>query len=183
MIYECPGDTVPTDSTCITIVDNGIECVDEGVWSYGFILCNGSTTPFDIGYLTLSPTLPAGMQIDQTVFDISFSPLVPGECRDFYVTLTGDGEASEACFLLSTHSETGQWSSVACCYDEHCLELPSCGSDCATPVLFSADCLDDGGVAIEAGFSNNTGYTFGQLQMSYQESGTIVQWIRAAILP
>ena len=179
LVYECPGDTVPTDSTCITIVDNGIECVDEGVWSYGFILCNGSTTPFDIGYFTLSPTLPAGMQIDQTVFDIGFSPLVPGECRDFYVTLTGDGEASEACFLLSAHSEDpANGPSVACCYEEHCLELPPCGSDCATPVLFSADCLDDGGVAIEAGFSNNTGYTFGQIQMTYPGvSGPIVQWI------
>ena len=160
-------------------MDNGIECLDEGMWSYGFILCNGSTSPFDIGYFTLSPTLPAGMQIDQTVFDIGFSPLVPGGCRDFYVTLTGDDTTSEACFLLSAHSEDpANGPSVACCYEEHCIDLPPCGSNCATPVLFSADCLDEGGVAIEAGFSNNTGYTFGQIQMTYPgTSGPIVQWI------
>ena len=29
-----------------------------------------ATTPFDIGYFTLSAILPAGMQIDQTVFDL-----------------------------------------------------------------------------------------------------------------
>lgn len=180
LIYECPGDTVPPDSTCITIVDNGIECVDEGVWSYGFILCNGSTTPFDIGYFTLSPTLPAGMQIDQTVFDIGFSPLVPGECRDFYVTLTGDGEASEACFLLSAHdADPAVVPSAACCLEEHCFELPPCGStDCATPVLFDIQCTATGSYIVEAGFSNNTGYTFGEIQLTYPgTNGTLAQWI------
>ena len=118
------------------------------------------------------------MQIDQTVFDIGSSPLVPGECRDFYVTLTGDGEASEACFLLGPLRRPGQWSSVACCYEEHCLELPPCWLG-----LCHAGALQRGlsrrrWSAIEAGFSNNTGYTFGQIQMTYQGvSGPIVQWI------
>ena len=102
--------------------------------------------PSDIGYFTLAPTLPAGLQIDQTVFDIG-SSLYQARCRDFYVTLTGDGNA-KACFILSAHdADPCQVPSAACCLEEHCFELPPCGSttDCATPVLFDIQCTATGG--------------------------------------
>ena len=52
-------------------------------------------------------------------------------------------------------------------------------------VLFDSTFCDEDGYHLEFGVSNNTGYTFGQLQMSYQgQSGTIVQWITGmSILP
>jgi len=177
--FSCPEAVIPGDSACFTIVDNAIECLEEGIWSYSFTLCNGNSTPFDIGYFTLAPTMPAGLQIDQTIFDIGMDPLEPGECADFEVILTGAGSAAEACFLLSAHSEDpANGPAVACCYEEHCIDLPPCGPDCATPILFNAECLDAGGYAIEAGFSNHTDYTFGQIQMTYPgTSGPIVQWV------
>ena len=180
IIYTCPGDTVPPDSTCLTIVENGIECLDEGVWAYSFTLCNGNATPFDIGYFTLAATIPAGLQIDQTVFDLSASPIAPGGCQDIEVILTGDPTAQDGCFFLSAHeADPALGPSVACCYEEHCFELPPCNTppqDCATPTLLDFGCTADGGYVLEIGFSNHTGYIFGDVQFTYPgQNGTLLQ--------
>ena len=56
--------------------------------------------------------------------------------------------------------------------------MPPCDTDCATMVLFDSSNCDADGYHLEFGVSNNSSYTFGQLQMSYPgQSGTIVQWV------
>ena len=180
--FECPGDTVPSDSTCISVLNAGIECLDDGSgWDYSFTLCNGASTPFDIGYFTLAPLLPAGLSIDQTTFDLGAGAIPPGDCMDFSVTLTGGGSATTACFMVSAHAmEPALDPNGTCCFLEACVELPPCDSDCATMTLFDGSHCDADGYHLEFGVSNNTGYTFGQLQMSYPgQFGTIVQWVTA----
>ena len=184
--FECPGDTVPSDSTCITMISGDIDCLEDGSgWDYNFTLCNGSSNPYNVGYFTLSTLLPPGLSIDQTVFDLG-AGIAPGDCMDFSVTLTGNTNVSDACFMVSAHeSDPAIHPNAACCYLEHCVELPPCDSDCATMVLFDSSNCDADGYHLEFGVSNNSSYTFGQLQMSYPgQSGTIVQWVTGiSILP
>ncbi|MBL6645950.1 MAG: PKD domain-containing protein, partial [Flavobacteriales bacterium] len=184
--FECPGDTVPSDSTCITMISGDIDCLEDGSgWDYNFTLCNGSSNPYNVGYFTLSTLLPPGLSIDQTVFDLG-TGIAPGDCMDFSVTLTGNTNVSDACFMVSAHeSDPAIHPNTACCYLEHCVELPPCDSDCATMVLFDSSNCDADGYHLEFGVSNNSSYTFGQLQMSYPgQSGTIVQWVTGiSILP
>ena len=177
--FECPGDTVPSDSTCITMISGDIDCLEDGSgWDYNFTLCNGSSNPYNVGYFTLSTVLPPGLSIDQTVFDLG-AGIAPGDCMDFSVTLTGNTNVSDACFMVSAHeSDPALDPNTACCYLEHCVELPPCDTDCATMVLFDSSNCDADGYHLEFGVSNNSSYTFGQLQMSYPgQSGTIVQWV------
>lgn len=182
--FECESDT--TDSTCVSILEDFILCEDDGSLTYGFTLCNGASTPFAIGHFTLSAIVPGGVQVSQSTFDLSGTPIAPGDCGDFSVTLTGVGANPEVCFMISTHeADPATQPDTACCFLEHCVEVPPCDSDCATMVLFDSSYCDEDGYYLEFGVSNNTGYTFGQLQMSYQgQSGTIVQWVTGmSILP
>ena len=185
--FECESDTsTTTDSTCVSILEDFILCEDDGSLTYGFTLCNGASTPFDIGHFTLSAILPGGVQVSQSTFDLSGAPIAPGDCGDFSVTLTGVGANPEVCFMISTHeADPATQPDAACCFLEHCVEVPPCDSACATMVLFDSSYCDEDGYYLEFGVSNNTGYTFGQLQMSYQgQSGTIVQWVTGmSILP
>ena len=177
--FECPGDTVPSDSTCITMISGDIDCLEDGSgWDYNFTLCNGASNPYNVGYFTLSTLLPPGLSIDQTVFDLG-TGIAPGDCMDFSVTLTGNTNVSDACFMVSAHeSDPALDPNTACCYLEHCVELPPCDTDCATMVLFDSSNCDADGYHLEFGVSNNSSYTLGQLQMSYPgQSGTIVQWV------
>ena len=161
-------------------------CEDDGSLTYGFTLCNGASTPFAIGHFTLSAIVPGGVQMSQSTFDLSGTPIAPGDCGDFSVTLTGVGANPEVCFMISTHeADPATHPDAACCFLEHCVEVPPCDSECATLSLFDSSYCDEDGYHLEFGVSNNAGYTFGQLQMSYQgQSGTIVQWITGmSILP
>ncbi|MGB1072697.1 MAG: PKD domain-containing protein [Flavobacteriales bacterium] len=184
---ECPSDTTTTtDSTCVSILEDFIVCEDDGTLTYGFTLCNGASTPFDIGHFTLSAILPGGVQVNPSTFDLSGTPIAPGDCGDFSVTLTGVGSNPAVCFMISTHeADPATQPDAACCFLEHCVEVPPCDSDCATLSLFDSSFCDEDGVHLELSVSNHTGYTFGQLQMSYQgQSGTIVQWVTGmSILP
>ena len=184
---DCPSDTTPTtDSTCVSILEDFILCEDDGSLTYGFTLCNSATTPFDIGHFTLSAILPGGVQVNPSTFDLSGTPIAPGDCGNFSVTLNGVGVHPEVCFMISTHeADPTAQPDAACCYLEHCVEVPPCDSDCATLSLFDSSYCDEDGHHLEFGISNNTGYTFGQLQMSYPgQSGTIVQWVTGlSILP
>lgn len=179
MTFTCGGDTVPADSSCFTMEDHGIECLEDGSWAYSFTLCNGNATPFEIGYFTIAPLLPTGMQPDQSVFDLGGNPITPGACRDFAVTLSGNGNPGDACFMISAHAQDpASAPAVACCYLEHCIELPPCGSECVLPVLLDAQCDDAGQHVLEVGFSNQTDYVLGQVQLTYPgTSGPIIQWI------
>ena len=181
--FSCPEAIIgePEDSTCITVISGDIDCFEDGSgWDYNFTICNGSSNPYNVGYFTLSTLLPAGLNIDQTVFDIG-TGIAPGDCMDFSVALTGNITSLEACFMVSAHeSDPALDPNTACCYLEHCVELPPCDSDCATMTLFDDSHCDDDGYHLEFGVSNHTGYTFGQLQMSYPgQFGTIVQWVTA----
>lgn len=181
--FSCPDAIIgePEDSTCITVISGDIDCFEDGSgWDYNFTICNGSSNPYNVGYFTLSTLLPAGLNIDQTVFDIG-TGIAPGDCMDFSVALTGNITSLEACFMVSAHeSDPALDPNTACCYLEHCVELPPCDSDCATMTLFDDSHCDDDGYHLEFGVSNHTGYTFGQLQMSYPgQFGTIVQWVTA----
>jgi len=184
--FSCPLATIEDDSTCVSILEDFIVCEDDGSLTYGFTLCNGASTPFAIGHFTLSAILPGGVQVNPSTFDLSGTPIAPGDCGDFSVTLTGVGSNPEVCFMISTHeADPATHPDAACCFLEHCVEVPPCDSECATMVLFDSSFCDEDGYHLEFGVSNHTGYTFGQLQMSYQgQSGTIVQWITGmSILP
>ena len=184
--FECPGDTVPSDSTCVSIINRAIDCLEDGTgWNYSFTLCNGASTPFDIGYFTLSPLLPAGLSIDQTVFDLGAGAIQPGDCMDFDVTLTGDGAATTACFMVSAHAmDPATDPNGTCCFLEACVELPPCNEDCVDMSLLEAEC-DADGHHLTVGVSNLVPYEIGQIQLTYQgTSGPIVQWITGlSILP
>ena len=124
--------------------------------------------------------------MNPSTFDLSGTPIAPGDCGDFSVTLNGVGSHPEVCFMISTHeADPTVQPDAACCYLEHCVEVPPCDSDCATLSLFDSSYCDEDGHHLEFGISNNAGYTFGQLQMSYPgQSGTIVQWVTGlSILP
>ena len=62
-----PGGYRPSDSTCITMISGDIDCLEDGSgWDYNFTLCNGASTPYNVGYFTLATLLPPGLSIDQT---------------------------------------------------------------------------------------------------------------------
>lgn len=184
--FSCPLETIVDDSTCVSILEDFIVCEDDGSLTYGFTLCNGASTPFDIGHFTISAILPSGVQVNPNTFDLSGTPIAPGDCGDFSVTLTGVGAQPEVCFMLSTHeADPTSQPDAACCFLEHCVDVPPCDSECATLSLFDSSYCDEDGHHLEFSVSNNTGYTFGQLQMSYPgQSGTLVQWVTGLnILP
>ena len=184
--FDCPGDTVPSDSTCISVLDASIECLEDGSgWDYNFTLCNGGSTPFDIGYFTLAPLFPAGLSIDQTTFDLGAGAIAPGDCMDFSVTLTGAPSATEACLMVSAHAvNPAQDPTGTCCFLEVCVDLPPCDEDCVELSLLDAEC-DADGPHLTVGVSNLVPYEIGQIQLTYQgTSGPIVQWITGlSILP
>ncbi|MDG2425405.1 MAG: PKD domain-containing protein [Flavobacteriales bacterium] len=168
------------DSTCITMLNGAIECHPDGSgWDYSFTLCNGASTPFDIGYFTISTLIPAGLTIDQTIFDLGGAAIAPGDCMDFSVALSGGATSPEACFLISAHEQDPAINPQGvCCLLEHCVELPPCDNECATLNLFETSSCDDDGYHLEFGVSNHTLYTFGQAQLIYPgQFGTIVQWV------
>lgn len=127
------------------------------------------------------------MQVNPSVFDLTGSGVIaPGNCGDFSVNLTGVAASPEACFMFSVHeSDPALNPATACCYLEQCVEIPPCDSDCAILTLFDSSTCDADGYHLEFGVSNNTGYTFGQAQLSYPgQFGTIVQWVTGiGILP
>lgn len=181
--FDCDVDT----TECVSILEDQVICEEDGSLTYNFTLCNGAGTPFDIGYFTLSPMMPSGMQVNPSVFDLTGSGVIaPGNCGDFSVNLTGVAASPEACFMFSVHeSDPALNPATACCYLEQCVEIPPCDSDCAILTLFDSSTCDADGYHLEFGVSNNTGYTFGQAQLSYPgQFGTIVQWVTGiGILP
>jgi PKD repeat protein len=162
--YECETDSI---TACMHIQDELIVCEGEDL-IYTFTLCSNADNPFDIGYFTLDPTAPFGIQVDQVVFDLSASPIPPGGCETFTVMLSGQGSASEFCFFLLAHETNPNTNpTTTCCTIEHCVDIPPCGNDCAFFDPVEVVC-NNGQWVIDGAVNNISGQVVDQMVITYE---------------
>jgi PKD repeat protein len=115
---------------CVYILEDSIYCGPNGQLLYDITICNPADADFSIGYLDFVEFAPASAMFVPSELDITGSPLLPGECRDFTLTITGSGIANDSLkFKLIGHeNDPNEDPGTLCCsIDElYCTFIPGC---------------------------------------------------------
>jgi PKD repeat protein len=119
----------PVEPDCLYLQNDSIYC--KGLETiYEFTVCNPSDASFNIGYIALNPTSPAGITLSSTSFDISASPILPGSCATFSLALLGTGIAGQTfCYQIVAHEQNPNLvpNGLCCSLDAtYCIEIPNC---------------------------------------------------------
>lgn len=114
---------------CLYLAKDSIYCEGNQV-VYELEVCNPLDNAFDIGFIEIMPTSPAGIVVTPSSIDITGSPIIPGDCQKFVVTLSGTNIANqEFCFTLAAHEFDPDESPLALCCSldkTYCIDIPDC---------------------------------------------------------
>jgi uncharacterized repeat protein (TIGR01451 family)/fimbrial isopeptide formation D2 family protein len=115
---ECP--------CCLQTSNETLTCNSNGTFNYTVTLTN--LTGATVSAVTFSP--PAGVTI--TPSTLAIPPLANGASTTVTVTIGGSGAVSGAtvCFYIGLAGPA-----APACKVQHCVTLPSCQSNCATPPI------------------------------------------------
>jgi PKD repeat protein len=123
LITECP-----VEPDCIYVTQDTLICGPEQVLTLNLTVCNPLDAAFDVSYLQLLPLTPAA-GVDLPI-GLPVSPaLLPGECRDFTITLSDLPPGEDFCYDIVGHSaDPNEDPTALCCSlgEEQCLEVPDC---------------------------------------------------------
>ena len=126
---DCQLDPPPSD--CWDIIDEKIECDEDGNYIYKFKVVNNSGLIAD--HLLLYNIMPTGF----TFSDIypSFPPVLPGNTSDeICLTITPDSPVTtptSLCFNIALFGTDPNGQSYPCCFsqEKHCISLEPCCED------------------------------------------------------
>lgn len=133
----------PTED-CLFLASDTVWC-EGGQTYYSFTACNPVGSAFDVNYIVLDATSPAGLSISPSQFPASIP--ADGSCQSFTVQLLGPTGFGEIfCYHLIGHEENPAINpSTLCCSHEYCTELPGCNPCESVLVGLSSDpTIEDG---------------------------------------
>lgn len=137
----------PAEPDCAYVANDTIFCEEEEI-VYQFTLCNPADASFSVSFINLLPSSPVGIIVTPPFIDISGSPLQPGDCQTFSVTLSGAGIAGQDfCYHLIAHETNPLESdSLVCCSLDttYCIEIPFCDPCVFTDVISVTPSEEDG---------------------------------------
>jgi PKD repeat protein len=119
----------PVEPDCLYMQSDSIYC-EDGQVIYNMTLCNPNDNDFDIGFVQIVPTSPVGIIVSPTDFDLSGSPIQPGDCQNFTVILSGANIANtNFCYRLIGHEFNPiEVDTALCCSIDmvYCIPIPDC---------------------------------------------------------
>ena len=119
----------PVEPDCLYLSADSIYC-ENGEVAYELTICNPVDAAFDVGFVQVQPTGPAGIQVSPPAIDVTANPMLPGECRTFKLLLSGPGIAGQDfCFNLIAHEDDPQLvpDALCCSLDTlYCIPIPDC---------------------------------------------------------
>ncbi|MEO6038511.1 MAG: T9SS type A sorting domain-containing protein, partial [Saprospiraceae bacterium] len=123
LIFDCP-----VEPDCLYLAGDTIYCDGADV-VYTITVCNPVDNDFEVGYIVLLPSSPAGIVVTPPNVLVN-PPMVPGECRDFSFVLSGPSlEGETFCFSLTAHDTVpGPIDTTHCCMLDtmYCIPIPDC---------------------------------------------------------
>lgn len=115
---------------CVYILEDSIYCGPNGQLLYDITICNPADAEFSIGYLDFIEFAPASAMFVPSELNITGSPLLPGECREFTLSIIGSGITNDSLkFKLIGHeNDPNEDPGTLCCsIDElYCTFIPGC---------------------------------------------------------
>lgn len=119
----------PVEPDCLYLTADSIYC-ENGEVTYELAVCNPIDATFEIGYIQIQASVPAGILISPPAIDVTGSPIQPGECRTFTLLLSGPGiAAQDFCFNLIAHEfDPLEVPAALCCSLDtlYCIPIPDC---------------------------------------------------------
>jgi PKD repeat protein len=157
LVFECP-----VEPDCLYATDLDVVCIDEQA-VVSFTVCNPGDAPYPVGFLTINPFSPAGVVVSPPSFDLTGSPLAPGQCATFSAVVSGPGSAGQDfCFSLTAHAENPEsFPGTLCCTLDTllCIPLPQCNPCEAIDVTGYTEQADSGccySIGLVNGFTGGT---------------------------
>lgn len=121
--------TCPIEPDCLYMVQDSIYC-EDGLTIYDFTVCNPNDALFPVGFIQLTPSSPGGVILTPPNFDLTTSPIAPGDCQNFSVQLSGTGIANQLfCYDILAHefNPDSVPGSLCCALDTtYCILIPPC---------------------------------------------------------
>jgi PKD repeat protein len=164
--FDKNGDVVCTDTLelpceveppCVYVDSDTIYCENETV-IYELTICNPASNTFSFGYVNIVPVTPIGIVLSPSSFDLTGSPLLPGNCTTLIMTLGGGNFANQLlCFNLIAHEfDPSVVDTALCCSIDttHCIRIPGC-TMCDQVYVSSIDTVADEECCFEVSITNN----------------------------
>lgn len=147
----------PVEPDCLFMVQDSIYC-EDGLTIYDFTVCNPNDALFSVGYLDLVPSSPAGVVLTPSDFDITGSPLAPGDCQTFSIQLSGPGISNQMfCYQILAHefNPNTDPGSLCCAVDTtYCILIPPC-DPCEDVYVESVDTINQDDCCYDITLVNN----------------------------
>ncbi len=139
---------------CVEIINNSVECTDDGMLIYNFQVVNNASVPLEYVVLLLE---------DNNV-DVDIPTLAPGETSEIITTSipniysTGD----EVCFKVNAHDNDQKDAAGFCCQSniDYCFTVPICCSE----IITRAD-VDNYECSFHFHYGNGTGIAFNSIDV------------------
>ncbi|MFT6782439.1 MAG: PKD repeat protein [Saprospiraceae bacterium] len=132
---------------CVYVLEDSLYCGPNGQLLYDLTICNPADAEYSVGYLDFIEFDPVSAMFLPSEIDITGSPLLPGECRDFTISIIGSGIANDSLkFKLVGHeNDPNEDPGTLCCsIDElYCTFIPGC-TLCDMVYISSIDTSDLG---------------------------------------
>ena len=132
---------------CIYAINDSIFCGPNGNLLYDVTICNPASADYSISYIDFIEISPIGATFVPSEIDLTGSPLLPGECRMYQLSVLGSGLANDTMkFKLVGHENNPlEDPGTLCCSADslYCVFIPGC-TICDMTYVSSVDTSDLG---------------------------------------